>query len=83
MTSIFTRYLRDQNHPMSALGHKRTFCGAIAMSALPPKADTDRRLSRASRGLSELPCIPPSLFRFIPCRQCLKVRYKPKPFLGI
>jgi hypothetical protein len=24
---------------MSALGHKRTFCDAIAMSALPPKAD--------------------------------------------
>jgi hypothetical protein len=24
---------------MSALGHKRTFCGAIIMSALPPKAD--------------------------------------------
>jgi hypothetical protein len=24
---------------MSALGHKRTFRGAIAMSALPPKAD--------------------------------------------
>jgi hypothetical protein len=24
---------------MSALGHKRTFCGAGAMSALPPKAD--------------------------------------------
>jgi hypothetical protein len=25
--------------PMSALGHKRTFCDAGAMSALPPKAD--------------------------------------------
>ena len=24
---------------MSALGHKRTFCAAEAMSALPPKAD--------------------------------------------
>ena len=24
---------------MSALGHKRTFCNATAMSALPPKAD--------------------------------------------
>ena len=24
---------------MSALGHKRTFCVAIVMSALPPKAD--------------------------------------------
>ena len=24
---------------MSALGHKRTFCDAIVMSALPPKAD--------------------------------------------
>jgi hypothetical protein len=24
---------------MSALGHKRTFRGAIAMSALPPKTD--------------------------------------------
>ena len=24
---------------MSALGHKRTFCDAGAMSALPPKAD--------------------------------------------
>ena len=24
---------------MSALGHKRTFCGAKAMSALPPIAD--------------------------------------------
>jgi hypothetical protein len=25
--------------PMSALGQKQTFCSAIAMSALPPKAD--------------------------------------------
>ena len=25
--------------PMSALGHKRTFCDVPAMSALPPKAD--------------------------------------------
>jgi hypothetical protein len=24
---------------MSAMGHKRTFCDAIGMSALPPKAD--------------------------------------------
>jgi hypothetical protein len=27
---------------MSALGHKRTFRSAIAMSALPPKADNER-----------------------------------------
>jgi hypothetical protein len=24
---------------MSALGHKQTFCGTLAMSALPPEAD--------------------------------------------
>ena len=31
-------------HVMSALGHKRTFCSAIAMSALdPPKADIHGR----------------------------------------
>ena len=30
---------------MSALGHKRTFCDAGAMSALPPKADIDWKLS--------------------------------------
>jgi hypothetical protein len=29
---------------MSALGHKRTFRSAIAMSALPPKADIQRHL---------------------------------------
>ena len=29
---------------MSALGHKRTFRSAIATSALPPKADINRRL---------------------------------------
>jgi hypothetical protein len=34
---------------MSALGHKRTFRSAIAMSTLPPKADTDRRLAYAWR----------------------------------
>jgi hypothetical protein len=28
----------------SALGHKRTFCDATAMSALPPRADIHRRL---------------------------------------
>jgi hypothetical protein len=28
---------------MPALGHKRTFCSAIAMTALPPKADIRRR----------------------------------------
>ena len=28
--------------PMSALGHKRTFCDARAMSALSPKADIRR-----------------------------------------
>ena len=28
---------------MSALGHKRTFCDAGAMSALPPKADIRRQ----------------------------------------
>ena len=28
---------------MSALGHKRTFCDVGAMSALPPKADMNRR----------------------------------------
>ena len=31
---------------MSALGQKRTFCGAIAMSALPPKADIPRCMER-------------------------------------
>ena len=30
---------------MSALGHKRTFRSAIAMSALPPKADIEARQS--------------------------------------
>jgi hypothetical protein len=39
MTSIFTRYLRAQNHPMSALGQKQTFAMQNVMSALPPKAD--------------------------------------------
>ena len=36
-----TVVLRSSNsqRPMSALGHKRTFRSAIAMSALPPKAD--------------------------------------------
>ena len=29
---------------MSALGQKRTFCSALAMSALPPEADIHRRL---------------------------------------
>jgi len=29
---------------MSALGQKQTFCDAEATSALPPKADIDRRL---------------------------------------
>jgi hypothetical protein len=36
------RYLKEQiGNPsrMSALDHKRTFCDARAMSALPPKAD--------------------------------------------
>ena len=32
---------------MSALGQKRTFCGAIAMSALPPKADIPRCMEHA------------------------------------
>ena len=31
--------LTETPHRMSALGHKRTFCDAGAMSALPPKAD--------------------------------------------
>ena len=31
---------------MSALGQKQTFCGAIAMSALPPKADIPRCMER-------------------------------------
>ena len=35
-----SRHLRCNNScRMSALGHKRTFRSAIAMSALPPKAD--------------------------------------------
>ena len=33
--------IRMCNCGMSALGHKRTFCDAGAMSALPPKADID------------------------------------------
>ena len=35
MTCLFAAAFRG----MSALGHKRTFCDAGAMSALPPKAD--------------------------------------------
>ena len=39
----FVRQFRGRKPPlleaMSALGHKRTFCDAGAMSALPPKAD--------------------------------------------
>ena len=31
----------DRSGSMSALGQKQTFCDAGAMSALPPKADTD------------------------------------------
>ena len=31
--------LNFSKRDMSALGHKRTFCDAEAMSALPPKAD--------------------------------------------
>ena len=45
MFALLTKADREQyfsgeiGHRMSALGHKRTFCGAEAMSALPPKAD--------------------------------------------
>jgi hypothetical protein len=37
---------------VSALGHKRTFCDAIVMSALPPKADIkcDREPAPTPRG---------------------------------
>jgi hypothetical protein len=34
-----TTELRRESGPMSALGYKQTFRTAIAMSALPPKAD--------------------------------------------
>ena len=51
MTSIFTRHLRDQNHPMSALGHKRTCAVQNGMSALPPKAD----MCSATRGCPLVP----------------------------
>ena len=32
--------LRYRSGPMSAMGHKRTFCAAEALSAFPPKADS-------------------------------------------
>src|SRR5262245_24121742 len=35
---------------MSALGHPRTFCGAIAMSALPPKATSEAFFRLAALG---------------------------------
>ena len=42
---------------MSALGHKRTFRGATAMSALPSKADIDPRQGKlAGRLEPEAPC---------------------------
>ena len=38
---------------MSALGHKRTFRSAIAMSALPPKAD----IPRDQQNFCFVPCV--------------------------
>ena len=34
---------------MSALGHKRTFCSANAMAALPPKADIERCVEMSAK----------------------------------
>jgi hypothetical protein len=43
---------------MSALGQKRTFCDAEAMSALPPKADMDQRaLNVRFVPLADIPCL--------------------------
>src|SRR5262249_35516715 len=43
---LVSKALKGSGHAKSAKGHKRTFCSAIVMSALPPKADISVEFNR-------------------------------------